>query len=278
MTDISRLFDSYNRHARLYPALLILLPPTLMFIGWLPAALDVGKTILSVAAACGLLYLLADYARTRGKRLEPKLIEEWGGWPTTLWLRHLDSHLSGDVKRRYHSFLGKQPGIGTLPTQAEEQVNPREADQRYEAAVLWLKEQCRGPKYPLVEKENATYGFRRNLLGLRTTGLAIAIMTLAFPIVTALLLKQPSRQEMASVVLNAYLNAPGGVQGAAVFALLATVTLVLVVSRKWVREAGDQYARALLSCCDTLQGQVPDGGLQSGNSCLPKRGRIQVDG
>src|SRR6266481_2205663 len=158
---MSQLFDAYSRQARLYPALLVVLPPLLMTISMAPAILNFGEIIVAILVACGLLYFLSDFARTRGKRLEKVLLQEWGGWPSTAWLRHSDDHLTADVKRSYHEFLSRQASIGLLPTPEEELANPKAADERYARSVMWLKEQCRGKDFSLVEKENANYGFRR---------------------------------------------------------------------------------------------------------------------
>jgi len=36
MIDLGSLFDSYNRQARLYPALIALLPPLITVLAWYP--------------------------------------------------------------------------------------------------------------------------------------------------------------------------------------------------------------------------------------------------
>jgi len=252
MIDLARLFDSYNRQARLYPALLAVLPLLLIILAWFPTVANVGQLLVTIVVACGLLFLLSDFARTRGKRLEPVLLQEWGGWPTTIWLRHSDNHLSAEVTRRYHTFLSKQPAIGALPTRDEETREPQNADERYAASVMWLKERCRGEGFPLVEKENATYGFRRNLLGLKPIGLAICVMTLLAPLVTAFVRSRFHVSHPAQFSLEAYLDLPIAVLGALAFSLMMLVIWLFAVKPDWVREAGDQYARALLANCDSL--------------------------
>src|SRR5882724_11130102 len=95
MTDLMRLFDSYSRQARLYPSLIFLLPPLFTTIAWYPDLLtsSAAATALTLATSCGLLYALASFARSRGKSIEQRLLAQWGGWPTTLWLRHRDTNL-----------------------------------------------------------------------------------------------------------------------------------------------------------------------------------------
>ena len=48
----------------------------------------------------------------------------------------------------------------------------------YASAVKWLQERCRGKAFPLVEKENAEYGFRRNLRGLKPIGITACLVAL----------------------------------------------------------------------------------------------------
>jgi hypothetical protein len=252
MINTARLFDSYSRQARLYPALLTLLPGIFLAITWIPGVLNAGQTIIAIVAGCGFLYFLADLARTRGKRLEASLLKEWGGWPTTIWLRHADDHLPVEGKRRYHAFLSKQPQIRALPTPEEERNGPRAADERYAASVLWLKERCRGAKFPLVEKENATYGFRRNLLGLKPIGIGLCVVCILTPLIVAAFKNGWDASHPVQFVWEVYLDLPGMVAFAILVSAIALLIWVAVVTRRGVREAADQYARALLANCDSL--------------------------
>jgi hypothetical protein len=69
MTNLASLFDSYSRQARLYPALISILPAIGIGLSILPSlAGSVGGTLVAIAGSCGLVFLLADMARSRGKR------------------------------------------------------------------------------------------------------------------------------------------------------------------------------------------------------------------
>lgn len=248
MIDIGKLLDSYNRQARLYPALITILPPLLLAATWLPALASAGEVVVSIAAACGLLFLLADFARAKGKALEKRLLKTWGGWPTTAILRHRDDTLSPEVKTRYHRFLSKQRSIGALPTAQDELNNPVRADEKYAAAITWLKEQCRGDAFPLVEKENTTYGFRRNLAGLKSIGIALCLVTVLAP----LLRLQMHSADRLSALLQAFAGLPLQALFVVGISSIALLAWTLGVSEKWVRLGGEQYAIALLACCDRL--------------------------
>ena len=180
---IADLFDSYARQARLFPGRLTVFPPLTVVLAWFPMLLlsNLGTALLTLATSCGLLYALGSLARTLGKNVEARLLKEWGGWPTTINLR-----FSGPLERPtltcYHGFLGRNvPGL-TMPSEDEERANPGAADGVYASAVKWLKEETR-KGFPRVDKENAQYGFRRNLRGMKPIGILSCVAAVVFSLV-----------------------------------------------------------------------------------------------
>src|SRR5690348_16376746 len=103
--NLSEIFDTYSLQARLQPALLTLAPIFFSVAVWYPKQYDVAVGLVGVAVSCGLTAFLAHVARRLGKRVEPHLYREWGGKPTTVWLRHRDQHLDDFTKSRYRAFL-----------------------------------------------------------------------------------------------------------------------------------------------------------------------------
>jgi hypothetical protein len=258
MIDLGRLFDPYSRQARLFPGLLTIFPILLTAVAWYPSLItgSIGGTLLTIATSCGLLYALSVLSRSRGKAVERRLLKEWGGWPTTIWLRHCDTHLPDAVRLRYHAFLASHvPGL-VLPTREQEEQDPAQADGAYASAVKWLQERCRGKAFPFVEKENAEYGFRRNLRGLKPIGIiccaaALAVSTFAIgrsqpALIVALVALSPAE------AIDALASANPAAVGATLADLVALAGWLLLVTDVWVREAGDQFARALLANCDIL--------------------------
>ena len=72
--------------------------------------------------------------------------------------------------------MGKLLGV-PFPSAEDEAADPGKADDIYQAAVRLLINKTRDTKkYPLVFKENITYGFCRNLLGLRWIGFSFALV------------------------------------------------------------------------------------------------------
>ncbi|KRQ15363.1 hypothetical protein [Bradyrhizobium manausense] len=250
MTNGLGLFDEYNRQARLFPALLALLPPLLALLAWFPNLLlsNLGSTLLTLLCSCGILFALAVFSRATGKNVEKRLLKEWGGWRTTLWLRHSDISLVAPTKQRYHQALARHVPNLKLPTAVQEQNDQAGADAVYASAVEWLKEYCRKGKYPLVQKENIEYGFRRNMRGVRP--FAIAVTAVALVLSIGAMIREIS---ISSAGMTAALQSlPIVVWGSTLLLLIALGAWMIAVTDAWVREGGDQYARALLATCEGL--------------------------
>jgi hypothetical protein len=247
-----KLFDRYDWVARISPAFLTILPLVIFAFALYPKGLSInvltGNATLA-ALSFAVIYLFASVARYRGERIEPSLIDRWGGWPTTAILRHRDRTLDENTKARYHTALSALgPGIA-MPTAEQEARAPAAADDIYRSATRRLIEARRGAEYNLLQGENASYGFRRNMLGMR----AIAV-TLAFTLalVTALLwLAQNeaalSHVDTAVVALSKSWLLPVLVA----FDLLAGCFWLLQINADFVLQAGRDYAEALFRTLDS---------------------------
>lgn len=259
MTELVKLFDAYGRQARLYPALIAILPVVAIVLMLFPSLMtgSMGAALVGLAATCGLVYFLADFARGRGKQVETKLLRDWGGWPTTEWLRHRSTRLSATTKARYHTFLNASvAGVG-LPDSATEAADPPSADMAYASAVEWLKEQCRNGSAPLVEKENANYGFRRNLLGLKPFGIVCSIVAITAMLILIARAARVAGSPWQDVAVK-MVRIVTPLQLVVLASLLGFLAVwIWVVNPSWVRSAADDYARALLATCDQPKSNKP---------------------
>jgi len=242
-----KTFDFYTLRARVYPALIALVPLFAQVVTYFPELPTnvMGKALFTIAGSTGLLYLLATMSRSAGKKTEKRLLRKWGGWPTTIWLRHRDANVLPGTKQRYHRYLQAHIHNASIPTEEQEHRDPDAADQEYASAVQWLKEQRRGDEYSLINKENTEYGFRRNMRGLKGIAIAISLLGVlasAFRVG----IEVASRAVEEPVILSeSWLPLVAGL-----FGVIAFLTWAIKVNDEWVREAGDQYARALLASCD----------------------------
>jgi hypothetical protein len=132
-----------------------------------------------------------------------------------------------------------------LPTPAEEAADAAAAARSYAQAVAALREDTRdSARFPLIAAENADYGLRRNLLGLRGFGVAIALVVLVACIATFALDPTGSSRLTACGVPFVYA------------ACLLAIFLV-VVTPDWPRTPADAYAERLLGSAGSLARRTP---------------------
>ncbi len=232
--------DEYDRAARLMPALVTMLAPAVSLFIWAPASYEIAGVAVSVIVTFGGLQLLMHLARTAGRRTQKQLYAEWGGAPTTLWLRQSSPFLPAPTRQRYLDKLAVHVPNWSLPDVDSETQNPTANDDAYAAAVGWLRTHMNHHRdmAPAIYRENKSYGFRRNLRGLRGLGMVISVMTLVIDV----------------VLLIAHISAPDPLLAYAAAGLSGVMVLTFgfVVTDAWVRDAADAYAQALLESCDLL--------------------------
>jgi len=170
MYDFSKLvvMDRYTVMARVLPACIVAFPFALVAYAWSPFDLNYAKGTTAAAAFACVAYALSHIVRDAGKRLEERLVQAWGGWPSTAVLRHRDLTFDEVTKARFHRRLVECGAVAAMPTEAEESADPGKADATFASAATWLRGQTRDKKaFPLIFEENINYGFVRNLLGSR---------------------------------------------------------------------------------------------------------------
>jgi hypothetical protein len=227
---ISDLFDEYAFRARVYPALLASLPVVATVILLWP---DAGfRELWSAIVAAGGTFFLANYVRSRGKRLESTLINKWDGLPTTHMLRHREV---GNIVAFRRRRQGLELVFGEmLPTPDEERDDPAGADASYIAATRSLIARVRSDskKYPRVHEENIHYGFRRNLLAIKSISLVVLGILTAADITISIV--HYRTLDLVAIGLD----------------LLMGLAWLTIVTEAWVREAGQTYAERLFDTLD----------------------------
>lgn len=239
---LTKFFDPYSLGARVLPALLALFP-VFITIGVLrPNLYSTAAAFVSLMIGCGLVTFLAHFTRHRGRKIEARLISNWGGWPSTIWLRYSSTFLDEFTKARYCTVFELNITDWVRPTEAEEVFNPDEVDRKYGSAVRWLIEQTRdSSKYSLLLKENISYGFRRNCLGIKSYAIFLLIITIS---VCLYALSTAELELLFSEALAEVVNL--------ILLILMLLWWIFIINPQWVRDAGDAYAKALLSSCENL--------------------------
>lgn len=233
--------DAYSIQARLFPAILGIAPAIALAtvaVTWNTLSLPQAVTTMAV----GVLFVgFSDIARRFGKRAERALFRDTSGRPTITELRHTDSTFDDVTKDRYRNFLADMLGEAA-PTSEDEQKRPSEVSGFYERCGNWLRERTRNKeRFQILFEENKTYGFRRNLFGIKWPALALNV------IVTLICL----------IILSRKLNVPNDPSLTQVFTVLVIAAIhalyfFFFVGKKVVIEASDQYARQLVLSCETL--------------------------
>ena len=237
--NINNLFDEYALKARLYPALIALLPLFITFFFLFPILTDRIHKALPILIGCGVLYLFTHIVRFMGRSKERYLFSKWGGMPSNIMLRHNDNTLDINTKTRYRDKLTKLTNVG-LPSKLEEEIDLSVADDAYGSAGTWLRENTRDKsKYTLLFKENVSYGFRRNTYGIKYLGVAISLVSIGICIAIGIF-----KYENTNILIS--------VASAALFAFIFLLFWILLANEKWVRDAAYSYANQLLSSLDNL--------------------------
>jgi hypothetical protein len=170
--------NEYQRYARLAPGLLIVLPIALTItIFGIPeqAALSSVLTLLSLA---GGPLLLAEIVSHRGRKSQVKIWKSWNGPPTTRFLRLREETDNKTRRLKWRESIQSVTDVAFLNARRE-RARPEEADERIDVAVSMIRDLTRDTqKFPVVWTENKSYGYHRNVYGVRWFGRVAAIVTL----------------------------------------------------------------------------------------------------
>ncbi|WP_283183463.1 hypothetical protein [Pseudomonas svalbardensis] len=237
--EIFSQFDTYSLKARVFPALIAGLPTlTLLFIIVPWDHLDLSH-VIAVAMGAVLLFAFADMARHRGKKVQEKL---GTGETPDQWHRDNPDVPEGS-KDRYREFVAAQLNQ-SAPTVEDEKLRPQHANDFYRSANAWLREESRDHStFNLLFSENITYGFRRNLLGLKTTALFCnsVVLILCVGILyfgPSYFASLPKIDEKIIIVITSV--------------VLHSAYMMAAVHAAVVREASRAYGRQLILSCETL--------------------------
>jgi hypothetical protein len=227
--------DRYVLGARLAPAVLVLLPVTVTAGSWLQLDLFSAKGAAASFVWLAVSAALAQLGRDAGKKKEAVLFEKWDGRPSTQLLRSSNRELNTATRERYRAAAGRlMPGL-KVPTQEEESVDPAAADVVFDAVGDVLKEKTRDrERFYVLFSENVSYGFRRNMWGMKAYGVALAV--LGCGACAAFALSHPSKGSIVATAVNGIL----------------VIYWAKVVNADWVRVVAFEYARRLLASLDDL--------------------------
>jgi len=237
--DLFKSFDTYNLKARVFPAIIAGLPTlTLLFIIIPWDHLGISQAI-ATAMSLILVYAFSDWARHLGKNIQQNL----GSGETPEQWHRSNTDVPEAYKKGFRKFIAEHLEQ-KAPSAAEEQKNPNKANDFYRAANAWLRERTRDTaKFSMLFNENVTYGFRRNLLGLKPVAVISNFLVLIFCISTlyfrpAYFDTLPRLDEKLTIAITAV--------------VFHTTYMIIAVNKKSVWDASRAYGRQLILSCGAL--------------------------
>lgn len=228
--------DRYDRNARLNPALLTVLPALLFVFVWFPAVWTQLGAIAAFVVTCGILFAMTRIARKVGQNVERKLGKKIGRLHTAELISLADDRLPKAMKATCRSYIETHGSLG-LPSIDDETADPKTAQEDRLLAIRWLLEHTRPrSEATLLMNENISYGFARNLLGLKPLGIAITSLVALGSGFFLYNFEAGATPFVLGVLLC----------GAAIVGLLLWVFLITEAS---VVHASQVYAEKILSLC-----------------------------
>jgi hypothetical protein len=223
-------FDTYTLQARVLPGVLVALP---LFVLISLVVVEPAFGIIPAVGGVAVSYACAELVRQRGVAVEGRLKQKWRGFPTTDSLRFNGRPASTDLLRRRSAL--ESVSNRELPGRLQEDTDPDGAEEEIERAVKIGISRIRqvNVEAALLQRENVSYGFRRNLFALKGPGLTVLAVT------------------SASTVYVLWSNPT-----ALVLAMSASLTLfvgwITMVTEGWVLGQAKKYAERFFVAIETI--------------------------
>jgi hypothetical protein len=237
--------DDYERRARLAPGLLALLPISVALAVLGLSKAPVVVSVLTTLSLAGGPVVLAELVRHQGRKVQETLWASWGGSPTIQKLRLRQEGQNTLQRETWRKAVSSVTGIPLLSLRSEN-GNAARADEVIEVAVGQIRSLTRDEtRFPLVRAENRSYGFHRNLYGIRRAGRATALLVVLGVLAYMLWLANVGHQPALTLVN--------------VLTLLATVVCFVIwcvlPSSERMKSAAERYAYELLQAAVVLDAE-----------------------
>lgn len=151
----------------------------------------VAAIALPAIVILGIAFWGTEAIRSRGVRHEKRLLPLWDQFPTTRSLRLRDGSHDNDLVKRREAIEILTDEV--LPSQADELREPDAIDLVFVERVKRVLVQMRSSSAyrDILQSENASYGFHRNMLAMRIPALVLLDVAIALNGVIAIGTDQP---------------------------------------------------------------------------------------
>lgn len=234
--------DKYSIYARIFPMLILFLPLIIIGLAYSVKYEDYYQILSTLGITAALSYFLSNISRDFGKKKEKLLWASWGGAPTSQLLDYGNDIIDSVTKDRYHEKMMQLSPVD----QTIDFRNARSEDliEIYRSWTKYLKTMTRDTKkYYLLFKENVSYGFRRNLWGLKPFSLFLIIICILSNYLFQFL--DDDFNNIFPLSLNFIISE----------LLLITLLLVwiFIINKDWIKIPAFAYAERLLESIDLIK-------------------------
>lgn len=234
--------DKYSLNARVYPLIIVFLPIVIIGITYSFEYEKIQQTLSALGITAALTYFLSNIGRDQGKKKENALWKSWGGAPTSQLFSFSNNILDTLTKERYHSRM--EEILEIKDNLDYKNAAPHELDDTYRSWTKILISKTRNTKiFPLLFKELVSYGFRRNLWGLKPIGIAITIICVVGS--SAFQIMNHGYSDLFGYAISFYISE--------LALIMHFLVWIFVVSSEWVRIPAFGYAERLLESIDNLE-------------------------
>ncbi len=228
------LGDAYEVQARVFPAMLVVLPVAVL-VGQL--ALAKSSVLAIIGWGAGLEVVLAVFVskigHALGSQLQAKLEKEWIGLPTHTWLLPSDQTHSDQQKQAWRKAVSKLSGLDD--EKAVKESSTPETDRVIADAIMACRNKIRGKqKAALVQTYNIAFGFARNLAGMKWLALVLCLICFGASLYGALF----HEFEIAGTVIQAL--------------FLVIAGSYVWVAERYVRHCAVRYAEFLFAAVTAI--------------------------
>lgn len=237
------MIDNYALKARIYPVILFLFPLILYGCFYSFEFKTITYILSSVFLVGASTYLLSQLGRDQGKVKESLLWASWGGAPSVQILRWSNSLIDIHTKQRYHQKLQSLCPVARIPDDNFERAAPQEVDEIYKAWGKYLISQTRDfKKFPLLLKDNTSYGFRRNLWGLKSYAIILNVILLL------------ANYAFWALKLNSWniLLYPESFLQSSFISFVTLLFWIFIIRASWVKIPAFSYAQRLYEAVDQI--------------------------
>lgn len=234
--------DKYSLNARIYPVVILLLPLVIIGITYSLEYESYIQALGTIGVTSALVYLFSNLGRDSGKRKEPVLWRKWGGMPTAQVLSFNTSFIDEITKQKYHDRLLELSPIDTSIDFKNSKLE--DVNEIYRSWTKFLITQTRDTKkYSLLFKENISYGFRRNLWGLKP----ISLILLSIIILGNFLIQGFTNgfQSILVFPIQFYISE--------VLLIILLLIWIYIINSNWIKIPAFSYAERLLESIDTIE-------------------------